>query len=139
MIQADTITAITQIIVRHYPETQAIYLFGSYSKDDEVPTSDIDIAVLLPPAVAAQKGSLQMSQCSFDLRDSLLREVDLVNVRMVSTVFQKEIINGIRIFTSIPYAAEEFEMLVISYYQKLNEERQSILNAFLQSGRAYAV
>ena len=36
-------------------------------------------------------------------------------------------------------AVAEFEMLTLSYYQKLNEERQAILEAFHETGRAYAV
>ena len=80
-----------------------------------------------------------MSRCRFDLQEALSREVDLLNARQVSTVFQKEIIGGARIYCADRYAADEFEMLVISYYQKLNEERREILAAFYRTGRAYAV
>ena len=37
------------IILESYPNTQAIYLFGSWGTEDEWPSSDVDIAVLLPP------------------------------------------------------------------------------------------
>lgn len=33
----------------------------------------------------------------------------------------------------------EFEMLTLSLYQKLNEERKEILAAFRETGRAYFV
>lgn len=33
--------------------------------------------------------------------------------------------------------ADEFEMLVLSLYQKLNEERAAILNEGLRSGKFY--
>ena len=82
---------------------------------------------------------LPLSQCRFELEEALTRPVGLLNARMVSTVFQKEFIGGLRIYCSDPFAADEFEMLVISYYQKLNEKRQGILEAFYKTGRAYAV
>ncbi|MCZ7670644.1 MAG: hypothetical protein M5U34_27580 [Chloroflexi bacterium] len=44
-----------------------------------------------------------------------------------------------RIFCADEYAADEFEMLTLSYYQKLNEERREILAEFARTGRAYPV
>lgn len=72
---------------------QGIYLFGSYGTEDEWPDSDIDIALLLPPEQAKQEKNLILSLCRFDLEKALHREVDLLNARQVSTVFQKEIIS----------------------------------------------
>ncbi|MBM4302441.1 MAG: hypothetical protein FJ121_13125 [Deltaproteobacteria bacterium] len=60
-----------------------------------------------------------LSPCRVELEKTLPREVDLLNARQVSTVFQKEIIGcGRRIHGADRYAVDEFEMLVISYYQK---------------------
>ncbi|MBE9546321.1 MAG: nucleotidyltransferase domain-containing protein, partial [Proteobacteria bacterium] len=42
-----------------------------------------------------------------------------------------------RIYQADEYAADEFDMLTISYYQKLNEERAGILEEVLASGRFY--
>lgn len=65
-------------------------------------------------------------------------EVDLVNLRRVSTVLQKEIIMaGRRIFCADVYGADEFEMVRLSLYQKLNEERAAILAEARKSGRLY--
>jgi predicted nucleotidyltransferase len=139
MNRAETTTTIIQIILAHYPTTQAIYLFGSYAIYQEWPDSDIDIALLLPPDQARQEKNLVLSRCHFDLQDALSRDIDLLNARLVSTVFQKEIIGGVRIYCADLYAADEFEMLVISYYQKLNEERADILTEGLRSGRFYNV
>ena len=124
----------------HYPAVQGIYLFGSYGTDDEWPDSDIDIALLLPPEQSVKEENLILSQCRFDLEDALSKAVDLLNARQVSTVFQVEIIShGELIYCADRYAVDEFEMLVISYYQKLNDERREILEAFYKTGRAYAV
>jgi predicted nucleotidyltransferase len=131
---------IIKIVLWYYPAVQGIYLFGSYGTEDEWPDSDIDIALLLPHEQAKQEKNLLLSQCRFDLEDALQKEVDLLNARQVSTVFQKEIISSGRlIHGSDRFAVDEFEMLVISYYQKLNEERREILKSFYRTGRAYAV
>lgn len=63
-----------------------------------------------------------------------------MNARGVSTVLQKEIIMAERrIFCADRYATDEFEMLVLSFYQKLNEERAEIVAEGLRSGRFYGV
>lgn len=132
--------AIVQAVLKSHPDTQAIYLFGSYGTADEWPDSDVDIALLLPPAKAKTAGSLAMGEPRFELEALLGKTVDLINVRQVSTVFQKEIIfAGRRIYTGDEYAAEEFEMLTLSFYQKLNEERREILDEFWRTGRAYQI
>jgi len=131
---------ITQTVLAHFPSTQAIYLFGSYDTENEWPNSDVDIAVLLPPETAKQTDYMALGDLQLALEHLLGKEVDLINLRQVSTVFRKEIIMAERrIFTADRYAADEFEMLALSYYQKLNEERADILAEGLRSGRFYNV
>jgi predicted nucleotidyltransferase len=131
---------IVRSIVEHYPATQAIYLFGTYGTADEWPNSDVDIAVLLPPEQARQQPQLILTPCYYALVDALGRPVDLLNVREVSTVFQKEIVeSGRPLYCADDDAVAEFEMLTLSHYQKLNEERRAILESFQETGRAYAV
>jgi predicted nucleotidyltransferase len=130
---------IIQTVLEHYPDTQAIYLFGSYGTEQEWPDSDVDIAVLFPPEEAKKAGSLQMSDLRFDLEFLLKKEVDLINLRRVSTVLQKEVVVAdCRIYDGDSYAAEEFEMLTLSYYQKLNEERAEIVASALSGGRFHS-
>lgn len=131
---------ISRIVREHYPTVQAVYLYGTYGSGLERPDSDVDIAVLLPPQEARGAENLPLSHLRFELEAALGRDVDLVNLRRVSTVLQKEVIAaGQCIYRGDEYAADEFEMLVLSYYQKLNEERREILDAFYQTGRAYPV
>lgn len=130
---------IINIVLMHYPAIQGIYLFGSYSSENQWPASDIDIALLLPHKQSKKENNLFLSQCRLDLEDALKQAVDLLNARLVSTVFQKEIIYGDLIYCADRYAVDEFEMLTLSYYQKLNQERAEILEAFQKSGRAYSV
>lgn len=131
---------IVQTILSHYPQTQAVYLFGSFGTEQERPDSDVDIALLLPPTAAKEVGNLALGQLHLSLTEQLGKNVDLINLRQVSSVFQKEIIMAERrIFCADEYAADEFEMLTLSYYQKLNEERREIMAEFARTGRAYPV
>jgi len=135
MKQADKIIT---TILKYYPAAQAIYLFGSHGTADARPDSDVDIGVLLAPGESREAGSLVMSDLRFELESLLKRNVDLINLREVPTVLQKEIVmtEG-RIYQADEYAADEFEMLTISNYQKLNEERAGILREVIASGRFY--
>lgn len=127
-------------VMQHYPDVQGIYLFGSFLTEDEWPDSDIDLALLLPPLVAKQVRSLAGSDCALELAALLGKEVDLLNARMVSTVFQKEIVmSGRLLYCADRYAVDEFEMLTLSYYQKLNEERREIIAAALADGRFHNI
>ncbi|GAB4365620.1 MAG: type II toxin-antitoxin system antitoxin [Methylohalobius crimeensis] len=129
---------IVRTVLAAFPATQAVYLFGSWGTENEWLDSDVDIAVLLPPETAKKAGSLALSELRYALERLLDRNVDLINLRQVSTVFQKEIVMADRrIFRGDRYAADEFEMLVLSFYQKLNQERAEVLADGLRSGRFY--
>ena len=132
-MQRDTITT---TVLEFYPNVQAVYLFGSHMTKDEWPDSDIDIALLLPHEEAKRELSFAMCDCSTALARTLHKDVDLLNARIVSTVFQNEIISkGRLLYCADQYAVDEFEMLTISYYQKLNEERADIIASALADGR----
>jgi hypothetical protein len=85
-------------------------------------------------------GSLALTEVRFELEEALGRSVDLVNARVVPIVLQKEIVvRGIRVFARDRSGIETYEMLVLSLYGKLNEERREILEEFYATGRAYPV
>lgn len=120
---------IVETILKYCPETQAVYLFGTYGTFAERPESDVDIALLLPHNSRIGNLQLAKSDCRFELEELLEKEVDLLNVRKLSTVFQKEVVmNGHLIYGRTRHVVDEFEMLTLSYYQKLNEERAEILD-----------
>jgi predicted nucleotidyltransferase len=129
---------ITKMVLQYYPDAQAIYLFGSFGTEDEWPSSDVDVAVLLSPEESKKAGNMTMGKLHLALESILKMDVDIINLRNVSTVFQKEIVTADRrIYTGDSYAAEEFEMLTLSYYQKLNEERAEIIESVVAEGRFY--
>jgi predicted nucleotidyltransferase len=134
------LSPIINTILAHHPTVQGIYLFGSYATADQRPDSDADIALLLMPSDAKKAGSLAATCLASELAGIIGRSVDLINLRQVSTVLQKEVVMADRrIFEGDVGAAEEFEMLTLSYYQKLNEERAGIIEDALAGGRFHRV
>jgi len=96
-------------------------LFGVHGTENERPESDVDIPLLLPPEKVMQKGALALSGTWFEPESILGNTVDLANVRLAPAVLQKEVITeDRRIYTGDENAAEEFEMMTISLYQKLD-------------------
>jgi len=132
--------AIVATVLRHYPDVAAVYHFGTAGTEDERSDSDLDIALLFSHERAAEVGSLQMSDLCSELERVVKRDVDLINLRLVNTVLQKEIIAANRrLYCADEYGADEFEMLTLSCYQKLNEERAGIVKEALESGRFHSV
>ncbi len=134
------IQSIIDATLARYPKTQALYLFGGFGSEHERPDSDVDLGLLLAPAEARAAGALVLGDLRFELESLLDRDVDLINLREVSTVLQKEVVMADRrIYTGDEYAADEFEMLTLSFYVKLNEERAGIIAAALAGGRFHQV
>ena len=130
------IERINKLVTSFYPDIQAVYLFGSYGTEYERPDSDVDIALLFDVHQAGIIKDLLFSECSMALAAALKKDVDLINLRRVNTVLQHEIVQGGRvILIQDEYAKDLFEMLVLSAYQKLNEERAEILQEIQRSGR----
>ena len=130
---------IQDILLEQFSGLQAIYLFGSLSVHTEHARSDVDIAVLLTPEQSRRTSVESFHSVQIRLEKSLSQDVDLINLRQVNTVMQKEVVtSGERIHCSEEEAAEEFEMLVFSAYQKLSQERAEIVQNIVQSGRILA-
>lgn len=132
---------ITAPILAVHPNTQAIYLYGSWGTEYQRADSDIDIAVLLPHANARGIDLWEWGVLSVKVgRAAQVEYVDLINLRRASTLLCKEIVfSNRRIYCNDENAADEFEMLTLSFYQKLNDERREIVASGLRDGRFYNV
>ncbi len=65
-------------------------------------------------------------------------DVDLINLRMVDTVFQHLIIQTGRVLSDIdPFERASFEILVMGKYQKLNQERSKIFAGIQKTGKVF--
>lgn len=132
----EKVKQIIDLIVAVFPEVQAIYLFGTYDTAEIRSDSDVDIAILLPAKQAKEIGFWGLRELSYKLEELLERTIDLINLRQVPTVLQKEVLLADRrIYCADEYAAAEFEMLTLSYYQKLNAERSEIIQDILKTKR----
>ena len=120
MTDAELVRAIRDAI----PEVIAVYRFGSSVEGTTHGESDIDLAVLLPQALDPVR--------RFDLQEQLAvamrRDVDLVDLRAVSTVMRMQVVSrGILVACFDPAEKDRFETHTYSAYARLNEERKAIL------------
>ena len=138
-MQTSITDSLIHSILQSYPDTQAVYLFGSWSSPDQRPDSDLDMAILLPPDMAKSLDTLKWHTFAVELASiAALAKVDLINLRCIDTVFKYQIImTGERIFEVDAVSADEFELNVMAAYQDLNYQRSAIVDAGIQSGRFY--
>ena len=102
-----------------------IYLFGSAALGNVHPQSDIDLAFL--PVRACDP--VEVFDMANRLAEVLGRHVDLIDLRRASTVMAKEVIRTGRVVAQAdPPSRQEFEMLALANYARLNEERQPVLS-----------
>ena len=134
-------TKITAPILAAHPDTQAVYLYGTWGTEYQRPGSDLDIAVLLPHATARSVDFWDWCRLSVVVSSAAkVERADLINLHQASTILRKEIIAAERrIYCVDKNAADEFEMLTLSFYQQLNRERREIVASGLSTGRFYDV
>jgi len=136
LLGGEEVNEAVSLILRHFPDMQAVYLFGSYGTPYQRKDSDVDLALLLPPLRAIGLRNLVAHDCLYEMMDLMDCEVDLINMRMVDTAFQHQIIQTGRVwFDSDPYERASFEVLVMGKYQKLNQERADILADIGDTGK----
>jgi predicted nucleotidyltransferase len=129
-----TLSAARDALLAAFPNAWAIYVYGSFARSDESPTSDIDLAVLLPEGESIDDLLGVMSAVSA----SVHREVDLVDVRKVGDVLRREVLaEGRTLYSSRPDAVLEWEGNAISRYQHYREEVRDLLEDFQKTGIGY--
>lgn len=109
-------------------------LFGSVLTDQMRPDSDVDIAFY----GAKKLTDYELFMLTQELASLLGRDVDLVNLDKVSTVFQAQIIGkGRLIYDKNKSLRQQFFMLTLKKYARLNEERKEILERIGERGMVY--
>lgn len=104
----------------------AVYLFGSAATGRSHPDSDIDLAIL--PEHPCDP--VEIFEIANRLAQRTGRHVDLVDLKRASTVMCKEVVRtGLLLEQKDPAKRIEFEMLALSDYARLNEEREPVLRA----------
>lgn len=104
----------------------AVYLFGSAATGHSHPDSDIDLAIL----PEHHCDPVEVFDVANRLAQGLGRHVDLVDLNRASTVMRKEVVRtGVLIDEKDPAKRIEFEMLALSDYARLNDEREPVLRS----------
>ncbi|WP_027339035.1 type VII toxin-antitoxin system MntA family adenylyltransferase antitoxin [Halonatronum saccharophilum] len=118
----DIIEIIKEVLLKEI-DPILIYIFGSFAQDKLREDSDIDIGFLSDEEVDPYKVFL----IAQSLADKVKREVDLIDISNASTVFKVQIIQGKNIYAKDKLSRENFEMLTLKEYARLNEERSEVL------------
>ena len=131
---------VVRLILATYPATQAIYRYGTWATAAQRADSDLDVAVLLPHGEATQVDRWQWHLLAVKLAGAAGTEhADLVNLHRADTTLQAEILRtGRLVYCQDDDVRLEFETLVLSMYQRLNDERAGIRAAIVESARTPA-
>jgi len=137
-ISPDLIRDLVSCIQAQVPTVQAIYLYGSRVQGRSRADSDLDVALLLPtgqhlviPRQLALAGSLA-ALAGYD--------VDVSQLNLASAVVHcKEVVTGgLRIFERDAVTAAWFEMMTLSDYARLCEDRRPVVAAYSHRPKATA-
>lgn len=124
---------VVSMIRAQFPNTMAIYAFGSQVQGTAGPESDLDLAVL----VAGYADPLVLWDMAGSLADVAGCPVDLLDLRAASTVMQYQVIvTGQRLW-SVGLAAGLFETYVLSEKTALDEARAPLLADIQRTGKIH--
>lgn len=116
------------------PDVWAIYVFGSFARGEEWPQSDLDLAVLLPPARKIEDPLGIMSGVSARVH----RDADIVDLRRAGDVLRREVLSdGQTLYVSEPDQVLAWEAGAMSRYARHREEIRDILEDFRRTGVGY--
>ena len=112
----------------------AVYRFESAAEGRLRHDSDVDLAVLMPdPMTRAQRWAVTAR-----VADLVRRDVDLLDLRRASTVFQALVVSrGRRLWMGDASTVAWFEMRALKSYALLNEERAPILERMQREGSPF--
>ncbi len=116
-----------------FPNTLAIYLFGSRANGTANSDSDLDLAVL----VAGYAEPLQLWDISNDLAEIAGCDVDLLDMRAASTVMQYQILQTGRCLWANKLEADLFECFVLSEKLYFDQSRAGLLADIQKRGTVY--
>ena len=102
-----------------------VVVYGSQATGKAAEGSDVDLAILLNQTAS----TYDLWNAAQTLACQIHKDVDLVALRDVTTVLQKEVVeHGVWLLKEDAFACDLFETHVFSKYQQLQEERRDIIN-----------
>ena len=133
MISESLAQAAISSIRTAFPNTLAIYFFGSHANGTANSDSDLDLAVL----VAGYAEPLQLWDISNNLAEIAGCDVDLLDMRAASTVMQYQILQTGRCLWANKLEADLFECFVLSEKLYLDQARAGLLDDIQKRGTVY--
>jgi predicted nucleotidyltransferase len=128
------LAAARDALVRVFPNVWAIYVYGSFARGDDSAASDVDLALLLP----AEEKIVDLLGVMSDVASQVHRDVDIVDLRIVSDVLRREVLaEGRTLYLSRPNEVLEWEGTAITRYQHYREEVRDLLRDFARTGVGY--
>ncbi|MED1203591.1 type VII toxin-antitoxin system MntA family adenylyltransferase antitoxin [Heyndrickxia acidicola] len=112
-----------------------LIVFGSQAKETAHKNSDMDVAFYLENRSVSSYDVFLLAQ---ELADIIKMDVDLIDLKKASTVFKAQIYSyGKVLYARDLHLLRLKQMIALSMYAKLNEERQPILKNIDESGSIY--
>lgn len=105
----DRIQQLVSEVARTDPRIVAVYLFGSRTKGEEHPTSDVDLAVLFDEP----QGLQDLVGLEIRFEDALDTKVDLIDVGKARPFLALDAISGERIYCTDSRRCDEFDLYVL--------------------------
>lgn len=126
--------AIRQAVLSVLPGVWAIHVFGSVARGDAGPNSDLDLAVLLPPA--EPRSSLWEN--AQEISERLGRDVDLVDLRRAGDVLRMQVLrHGRPLYIARPGEVLAWEAQAITRYGHYRHEVADLMEQFERTGIGY--
>lgn len=116
-----------------FPQTLAIYAFGSQTQGTAGADSDLDLAVL----VAGYADPLRLWEQAGQLASLVGCAVDLLDLRAASTVMQHQVISQGRRLWAQGSSADFYECFVLNEKNALDLARAGLLSDIAKDGRVY--
>jgi predicted nucleotidyltransferase len=116
-----------------FPNALALYAFGSRIQGTPRPDSDLDLAVL----VAGYAPPLLLWDTASTLAGLIGCPVDLLDLRLASTVMQHQVITTGRCLWALQPDAVQFELFVLREKLALDAARAGLLSDIEKTGKIY--
>jgi uncharacterized protein len=118
------------------PDVLAVYVYGSFARREDWPSSDLDIALLLPSG----RRIPDVLQLTGDISQRVHRDVDVVDLRRAGDVLRREVLDSGRVlFQADPEQVLAWEASALTRYGHYREEVRGILEDFRRTGIGYGV
>ena len=125
---------IVAAIRARFPQSLAIYAFGSKVQAMDGPDSDLDLAVL----VAGYADPVVLWELAGSLAEIVGCDIDLLDLRAASTVMQYQVITTGRRLWAAGVDADLFECYVLSEKTALDSARAPLLADIRATGKIHA-